>query len=100
MLTLADVEATLKRLADDRPVFHSEADFQHALAWSLREQFPDLAVRLEYPLPSEGGRAYADVWLRTPEGPIVLELKYWKRNLQITIDGEEFNLPDQGAQDI
>ena len=100
MLTLADVEATLKRLADDRPVFHSEADFQHALAWSLREQFPDLAVRLEYPLPSESGRAYADIWLPTREGPIVLELKYWKRNLQVTIDGEEFNLGDQDARDL
>ena len=31
MLTLADVEATLKHLAEGRPIFHSEADFQHAL---------------------------------------------------------------------
>ena len=100
MLTLADIEETLKQLAHDRPVFHSEADFQHALAWLLRERFPDLAVRLEYPLPSESGRAYADIWLRTPEGPIVLELKYWKRNLQATIDGEEFSLGDQDARDL
>ncbi len=100
MLTLADVEATLKQLAHERPLFHSEADFQHAVAWLLRERFPDLAVRLEYPLPSESGRAYADIWLRTAQGPIALELKYWKRNLQVTLDGEEFNLRFQGAQDL
>ncbi len=100
MLTFADIEATLKYLAGDRPIFHSEADFQHALAWSLHQRFPGLAVRLEYPLPLEGGRAYADIWLPTPEGPVVLELKYWKRKLQITLDGEEFNLGDQDARDI
>jgi hypothetical protein len=100
MLTLADVEATLKQLAHERPVFHSEADFQHALAWSLRERIPNLPVRLEYPLPWEGDRSYADIWLRAPGGDVVLELKYWKRNLRITLDGEEFNLPFQGAQDL
>ena len=100
MLTLADIEATLKRLAGDRPVFHSEADFQHALAWGLRERFPGLPVRLEYPLPSARGRAYADIWLPTPEGPVVLELKYWKRDLRVTIDGEMFTLGNQDARDI
>ena len=50
--------------------------------------------------PSESGRAYADIWLRTAQGPVALELKYWKRNLQVTLDGEEFNLPFQSAQDI
>ena len=100
MLTFADIEATLKYLAGDRPIFHSEADFQHALAWSLHQRFPGLAVRLEYPLPSDSGRAYADIWLPTREGPVVLELKYWKRDLRVTIDGEMFTLGNQDARDI
>ncbi|MCY3918487.1 MAG: hypothetical protein OXG38_01615 [Chloroflexi bacterium] len=100
MLTLADVEATLKQLAHERPVFHSEADFQHAFAWGLRERFPDLRVRLEYPLPSESGGAYADIWLPTPEGPVVLELKYWTRETRVTWADEEFSLRDQSANDI
>lgn len=35
---LFDVPALLGRLASERPVFHSEADFQHALAWALHQE--------------------------------------------------------------
>ena len=63
MRTLADIESALQRLADDRPVFHSEDDFQYALAWRLHRDFDDMVVRLEYPLPWGGRRAYADIWL-------------------------------------
>jgi hypothetical protein len=31
-----------------RPLFHSEADFQHALAWRLQEQHRQISIRLEY----------------------------------------------------
>lgn len=30
-----DVEAVLRDLALKRPIFHSEADFQHAVAWEV-----------------------------------------------------------------
>lgn len=100
MLAIADVEETLRTLSGERPIFHSEADFQHALAWSLRERFDDIGVRLEFPLPWEDGRAYADIWLRTPEGPVVLELKYWKRELRVTLADEQFMLRNQAAQDL
>lgn len=42
-MTAAMVEASLGRLAARRPVFHSEADFQHALAWQLQLDHPTLA---------------------------------------------------------
>ena len=34
-------------LARVRPLFHSEADFQHAFAWQLHSAHPDARIRLE-----------------------------------------------------
>lgn len=42
-----DVPAMLSALADQRPVFHSERSFQHALAWQIRLPYPDAWIRLE-----------------------------------------------------
>ena len=83
-------------LARTRPVFHSEADFQFALAWRIREA-TGLGVRLEYPrIPKE--RVYLDIWL--PEVMTAIELKYFKKKLDIEVGGERFALADQSAQDI
>ncbi len=87
------------QLADDRPVFHAEADFQHALAWKLREALPDASVRLEY-RPFKDERLYTDIWVRTHSGSIAIELKYLTRRLSAHVNGESFNLSDQAAQDI
>ena len=100
MLTLADVEATLKRLAGDRPIFHSEDDFQHALDRAIRGSFPRVRVQLEQPLPLQDRRGYADLWLRTPAGDIVLELKYWTQALRTTVASEEFSLRAHSANDL
>lgn len=37
----------MRRLALRRPVFHSEADFQHDFAWEAHSMDPNLRVRLE-----------------------------------------------------
>jgi hypothetical protein len=42
-----DLTAALGALAGERPVFHSERDLQHALAWQLQVSYPDAQVRLE-----------------------------------------------------
>jgi len=91
-----DIHALLAGLAEKRPVFHSEADFQFALAWQIKEQ-TGLDVRLEYPhIPKE--RVYLDIWL--PEVEAAIELKYFKKKLDVEVGGEQFALPNQGAQDI
>jgi len=41
------LQQVLTVLAERRPVVHSEADFQHALAWEAHRLDPDLRVRLE-----------------------------------------------------
>ncbi len=42
-----DVPAVLSALAVQRPVFHSERDFQHALAWQLQLSHSQAQIRLE-----------------------------------------------------
>ena len=43
-----DIINSLKLLSDSRKVFHSEADFQFALAWEIQKLYPDAKIRLEY----------------------------------------------------
>ncbi len=91
-----DLHAILATLARERPVFYSEADFQFALAWRIRETTGE-GVRLEYP-PHRGEKKYLDIWL--PESRAAIELKYWTRKLDARVAGEEFLLLEQGAQDL
>jgi predicted nuclease with RNAse H fold len=94
-----ELHSVMAALAAERPVFHSEADFQHALAWKLQQLLPDANIRLEFkPFPSE--RFYVDVWLRVNQQIIALELKYPTRRLVVEAFGERFELKDQAAQDI
>jgi hypothetical protein len=42
-----DAVTMLSLLAERRPVFHSERDFQHALAWQIQLAYPEAQIRLE-----------------------------------------------------
>lgn len=44
-----DLTELMAMLQNERPVFHSEADFQHALAWALHRLDPSVNIRLEVP---------------------------------------------------
>lgn len=90
----------MRRLSKRRPVFHSEADFQHELAWEIKLVSEGTDVRLERRLPWEGPRNSVDIWLETIGGPAVIELKYWTRALEVTVSGEQFSLRDQAAHDL
>lgn len=47
-----DIARWLRALRQSRPVFHSEADFQQALAWAIHVSDPSVRVRLETkPMP-------------------------------------------------
>lgn len=91
----------MRNLAEKRPVFHSEADFQFSLAWLIGQLAPDLAVRLE--VPQGSGREYLDLLVRRPDGfATAVELKYfataWSGADALT--GERFNLRSHGADDL
>ena len=63
-------------------MFHSEADFQHALAWQIHEAAPESQVRLEVSvIPVEAQRMFLDIWL--PVEGIAIELKYKTRGLEL-----------------
>jgi hypothetical protein len=97
MIAIADVLVTL---AVKRPIFHSEADFQHALAWEIHQRIPEAAVRLERSIAHAGRLIYLDLWVADGPSVIAIELKYKTRPLEAIVAGESFRLLSHGAQDL
>lgn len=97
--------AALADLAACRPVFHSEADFQFALAEVLRRKFR-LQVRLEVPYAALGpetnalpGRA--DLVCRSEaDRQSIVELKYPTREWWGVRDDERFKIRNHSAADL
>ncbi|WP_426449647.1 hypothetical protein ACP26L_32005 [Paenibacillus sp. S-38] len=95
-----DIQHVLSVLAKKRPIFHNEADFQHSLAWELRQHYEG-EIRLEKRLDLDPKRrTYLDIMLEIEGRRIAIELKYKMRALEHTVQGETFSLLNQGAQDI
>ncbi len=90
--TVLNIACTLAQLRRTRPIFHLEADFQHALAWQFHLSGYD--VRLEYKLYDD---TYVDIWF--PKECIAIELKYLTTCFTKTVCGENFKLKNQSAQD-
>ena len=93
---MLDIPDLMRELARERPLFHSEADFQHALAWRIHETIPDCGIRLEYKPPDR--RIYLDLWLE--HFGVAIELKYRTRALALESNGEAFELRDQSANPV
>ena len=73
-----DLDEVVSRLGAKRPVFHSEADFQHALGWEIHSSYPGCAMRLEYRASRCQGRPHVDLWA-SDEVVTAVELKYKTR---------------------
>lgn len=103
----------MKKLAENRPIFHNEKDFQFEFAWLAKEEY-DCDVRLEYSYLTkkvnnssdniENKRCYIDIVLQNTDNECILfELKY--KTLP-SFDGkpfkdgnkEEFYLENQSGQ--
>ena len=99
MINLDDI---LKKLSKERPIFHSEADFQHALAWKIHEEFSNINIRLEKPFKDIGDSKpwYIDIFCFNDDKKFAIELKYKTRGLKINYNGEEYCLKNQWAHDI
>lgn len=76
------VGRSMERLRRVRPVFYSEADFQHALAWDIHLAEPNARLRLETPLLA-GGRERLDVLAHTGSGRYAIELKYPRAGFEL-----------------
>ena len=83
---MLDIANLMLGLSKSRPIFHSEADFQHALAWQIHERLPDCQVRLEYnPLPAQKKRMYLDIWVQSLKGCHKAKIPYAKAGLGMGI---------------
>ena len=99
-MLLTEIQLILRELCAKRPIFHSEADFQHALAWCIREKCPTAEVRLEVPSTYQSqARAFIDLVVKDATSTVFFELKYKTASTSIQIGSEVFNLKSQGAQD-
>lgn len=73
---MLDIHKVIASLQSKRPLFHSEADFQLALAWEIQSYYPEAEIRLEYNFPKVLGSLYVDIWVKLHDTFIPLELKY------------------------
>lgn len=96
---MIDISKLLLSLAKKRPVFHSEADFQHAFAWEIHRQWPAASVRLEMPYRTHKHLFYIDIWIIYRAQIFAVELKYKTRSLFIDINKEKYQLRSQRAHD-
>jgi hypothetical protein len=96
-----DIKHVLSNLSTQRPLFHSEADFQHAFAWEVRQQLLNTAsVRLEFPFQLQDTSAHLDIWITSDSYALAIELKYKTHAVSVEVGCETFTLRNQGAQDI
>lgn len=95
-----DIERVLQQLSLERPIFHSEADFQHALAWKIHLIYNNAKIRLEFNPYTDGQRVHIDIFIQIQDVRYAIELKYKIRKLDIDSNGESFHLLNQSAQDI
>lgn len=67
----------MRVLARQRPVFHSEADFQFSFAQIVNSMDPAIHCRLELPVANSQTRRteYLDLLCRGPDGNTPIEFK-------------------------
>ena len=97
MFTERQIVDLLTALSGKRPIFHSEADFQHELAWLLHHTNSQIQIRLEKPLKGVGE---VDIMLREDNREFLIELKYKTRKMNSKAGNEEFALKSHGAQPL
>jgi hypothetical protein len=94
-----DVELALDEimsvLAEERPIFHSEADFQLSFGWQIQRHHPDADVRAE---TRPRRNIHLDLLVRLNGERTAIELKYLPQRFTGTVNGELFEIPSQAAQ--
>ena len=93
-------DPVMSQLSQLRKIFHSEADFQHAFAWELRNMNPSASVSLERPYKTSGANLHLDMLFQNNGQSVAVELKYKTLKLQHGTDEHGFQLLNQSAQDV
>lgn len=96
---MIDIHKIITSLQLKRPIFHSEADFQLAIAWEIQKLYPHAEIRLEYNYPKIFESLYLDIWVKLEDTYIPIELKYKTKKSTFLVNGEHFRLKNHSAQD-
>jgi len=97
---MIDIEYVLKELFLEQRIFGSEADFQFALAWKLKELFPEATLRLEYIPWKYNSNMHIDIVVFHDGKMAPIELKYKTHGFDGTVRDDHIVLKDQSAQNI
>jgi len=104
-----ELVSIISELSKVRKLFHSETDFQLALAWEIQEihkKHRDVKVRLEKKMltsqnaDKDDKNLYIDIYVEFKGKKYGVELKYKTKKLGVVIDDESYNLREQNAQDF
>ena len=90
----------MREIAVSRPVFHSEADFQHTVAWHIHRRMPAASVTLERPYRTPDKVLHLDLLVRSRENSLAIELKYKTSKLHFDGPDDSYALRNHSAQDF
>ena len=94
-----NLEEIILTLCVERPIFHSEADFQFALGVMIQKYYPDSKIRFEVPFYIESRKWYIDILVELEDRKYPIELKYKTKKYDYFSE-EEFRLSNHGAGDF
>jgi hypothetical protein len=97
---LIDIEKSLQCLFEEGRVFVSEADFQFAYAWKIKELYPGANIRLEYIPWLYDKNMHIDIAVFINGQLVPIELKYKTKGFTGIVGNDNITLKNQGAQDV
>jgi hypothetical protein len=98
-MELRELHNILASLSIERPVFHSEADFQFSLAWAIKLADQRREIRLERRFPGIERRMSLDLQVIDNSAKTNIELKYITAQANIEYRGELYELKEATAFD-
>ncbi|MBR6162445.1 hypothetical protein IKQ26_00945 [bacterium] len=101
--TKFDIYRVLTELSKTNPLFCSELEFQFYLAWKIKEIYRnEFEIKIEYPaVQYDGHNRNIDLLLVDKNKNFIpIELKYKTSKFEQTINGFNYKLKDQSANDL
>jgi len=88
-----NLKQILKELSKERPIFHSEGDFQFSLSYKIKEHYPVLNIRNEFPIKISNKSRKVDIAIfDNSKNAILIELKYKPTEIFYQNDIEKYQL--------
>ena len=85
---------------ENRPIFHSEADFQFALCQQIAATHRDAKIRLERCMQVDEIRYELDIFVVRGNTKYAIELKYKTKSFEGSINHERYSLTNQNASNL